>query len=105
MRGNVGGAAEICLSARNSPGRVNRSSSNGGADETRSGGWKEANSKVEKEQTQRIVINLQDWNGDLDALQRQFATWPFAGLKEVKVITKGRPRSGWNTTSWLWPST
>jgi hypothetical protein len=50
--------------------------------------WVETRNKIDKEQTQRVVINLQDWDGDLDALRRQFATWPISGLKEVKVITR-----------------
>jgi hypothetical protein len=42
---------------------------------------------VVKEQTQRVVINLEDWRGGMSALRRQFADWPIPGLKEVKSIT------------------
>jgi hypothetical protein len=34
------------------------------------------------------VINLQRWNGDLDALQQQFRDWPIAGAKEIKAIIR-----------------
>ncbi|PRY27992.1 hypothetical protein [Pseudosporangium ferrugineum] len=52
--------------------------------------WGEVHDKVvERQQTQRVVVNLADWRGDLSALRRQFADWPIAGLKEVKVITPG----------------
>jgi hypothetical protein len=50
--------------------------------------WSEVEEKVlDREQTQRVVINLADWPGDLSALRKQFADWPIAGLKETKVIT------------------
>ncbi|WP_213005264.1 hypothetical protein [Paractinoplanes toevensis] len=39
-------------------------------------------------QTQRAVVNLADWAGDLAALRKQFSDWPIAGLKELKVITR-----------------
>ncbi|MCO8273021.1 hypothetical protein M1L60_20710 [Actinoplanes sp. TRM 88003] len=43
--------------------------------------------KIDALQTQRVVINLEDWRGDLSALKAQFAGWPMEGLKEAKVIT------------------
>jgi len=50
--------------------------------------WAEVEEKViEKQQTQRVVVNLEDWRGDLSTLRRQFGDWPIPGLKEVKVIT------------------
>jgi hypothetical protein len=50
--------------------------------------WSEVEEKVlDREQTQRVVINLADWPGDLSALRKQFADWPITGLKEAKVIT------------------
>jgi hypothetical protein len=50
--------------------------------------WDEVVDKVEvKKQTQRVVVNLEDWRGDLNALQRQFDDWPIPGHKELKVIT------------------
>jgi hypothetical protein len=50
--------------------------------------WAEVEEKVvEKQQTQRVVVNLEDWRGDVSGLRRQFGDWPIPGLKEVKVIT------------------
>jgi len=49
--------------------------------------WSEAADKVEDGQTQRVVVNLEGWSGDLAALRRQFLEWPIEGLREVKVIT------------------
>jgi len=50
--------------------------------------WSEVEEKViERRQTQRVVLNLEDWRGDMQALRRQFADWPIPGLKEVKAIT------------------
>jgi hypothetical protein len=50
--------------------------------------WTETKNKVVKEQTQRVVVNLEDWQGNVRDLQRQFDDWPIDGLKEVKVITQ-----------------
>jgi hypothetical protein len=50
--------------------------------------WSEVEEKVlDREQTQRVVVNLADWTGDLSALRKQFADWPIPGLKEAKAIT------------------
>ncbi len=49
--------------------------------------WSEVDSKIKDEQTQRVVVNLQDWRGSLPDLRRQFQDWPIENLKEVKVIT------------------
>jgi hypothetical protein len=50
--------------------------------------WDEVVDKVViRKQTQRVVVNLEDWRGDLNALQRQFDDWPIPGHKELKVIT------------------
>lgn len=50
--------------------------------------WFEVEEKVmERQQTQRMVVNLEDWRGDLSALRRQFADWNIPKLKELKVIT------------------
>nr|WP_203842700.1 hypothetical protein [Actinoplanes humidus] len=51
------------------------------------GVWTEVKKKIVTLQTQRVVVNLEDWRGDLDALTAQFADWPIAGLKELKAIT------------------
>jgi hypothetical protein len=47
--------------------------------------------KVEKGQSDRVIINLNDpgARADVDALRKQFHDWPMPGLKEVKVIDKG----------------
>ncbi|MER7164955.1 hypothetical protein ABT336_02605 [Micromonospora sp. NPDC000207] len=52
------------------------------------GVWKEAVKKFEKGQTQRVVIDLHDWLGDLTALQRQFDDWPVPGMREVAAVTR-----------------
>ncbi|WP_106128228.1 hypothetical protein [Pseudosporangium ferrugineum] len=56
------------------------------ADKPVRGIWFEVKKKIDKEQTQRVVVNLQDWPGDLTALRRQFDDWPVDRLKEVKAI-------------------
>jgi len=62
------------------------------ATKTPRGIWYEVNKKVVlKRQTQRVVVNLQDWHGDMAGLRRQFGEWPIEGLKEVKVV---RPDGG-----------
>ena len=45
--------------------------------------------KVATGQTDRIVLNLDDWGGDLGALRAQFAEWPMDGLNEVLVVRDG----------------
>lgn len=50
--------------------------------------WTEIADKVKKDQTNRIVLNLKNWNGDLLKLQKQFLDWEIDGLKEVIYITK-----------------
>jgi hypothetical protein len=52
--------------------------------------WSEVSNKVEREQTQRVVVNLQDWGNDLHLLRNQFTDWPINGLKEVKAVTTDR---------------
>jgi hypothetical protein len=39
-------------------------------------------------ETQRVVLNLEDWNGDLVALQKQFDDWPVPGLKELVAVQR-----------------
>ncbi len=51
------------------------------------GVWSETEDKILKEQTQRVVVNLEGWAGDMSALRRQFNDWPIANVKEVKAIT------------------
>jgi Contact-dependent growth inhibition CdiA C-terminal domain len=59
-----------------------------GATKAVRGIWKETEDKfVVRNQTQRVVLDLTDWRGDMAALRRQFADWPIQGIKEVKAIT------------------
>ncbi|MCL7456300.1 hypothetical protein M8I35_03770 [Micromonospora sp. MSM11] len=44
--------------------------------------------KVTDAQTQRVVLNLQDWQGELAALQKQFDDWPVPALKELVAVTR-----------------
>ncbi|MCX4387362.1 hypothetical protein OG777_10500 [Micromonospora peucetia] len=52
------------------------------------GVWTEASEKVARQQTQRVVLNLQDWRGDITALQKQFDNWPIPHLKELAAVTR-----------------
>jgi len=49
--------------------------------------WEVEDKVVARNQTQRVVVNLEDWRGDMSALRKQFADWPIRGLREVKAIT------------------
>ncbi|GAA2183456.1 CdiA C-terminal domain-containing protein [Micromonospora lupini] len=51
------------------------------------GVWTEVSGKVASQQTQRIMLNLQDWRGDLGTLQKQFDDWPIHHLKELTALT------------------
>ncbi|MER7420990.1 hypothetical protein ABT346_30130 [Micromonospora peucetia] len=48
--------------------------------------WSQVREKVDDEQTQRVVVNLKDWKGDMTALRRQFDDWPIDGLKELVAV-------------------
>ncbi|MGW0435512.1 CdiA C-terminal domain-containing protein [Micromonospora sp. NPDC003197] len=50
--------------------------------------WTEVSEKVASKQTQRVVLNLKDWRGDLAALGKQFEDWPIVRLKELVVVTR-----------------
>ncbi|MFG2047333.1 hypothetical protein ACGFIW_07890 [Micromonospora sp. NPDC048935] len=52
------------------------------------GVWTEVSQKVARQQTQRVVLNLQDWRGDITALQKQFDDWPVRQLKELAAVTR-----------------
>lgn len=43
--------------------------------------------KVERGQTERVILNLSDSPVDLNRLRQQFADWPVEGLKDLKMIT------------------
>ncbi|MGI5147237.1 hypothetical protein ACQEVC_12795 [Plantactinospora sp. CA-294935] len=51
------------------------------------GVWTEVRDKVTSQQTQRVVLNLKDWRGDVGTLQKQFDDWPIPNLKEVAAVT------------------
>ena len=51
------------------------------------GVWSGVREKVDDGQTQRVVLNLRDWRGDLGALRKQFDDWPVEGLKELVAVT------------------
>lgn len=60
-----------------------------GATKAVRGIWSEVDNKVKKGQTQRVVLNLTDWTGDLAKLQAQFKDWPIKGLHEVLIVNNG----------------
>jgi hypothetical protein len=50
--------------------------------------WSTVSGKVGDLQTQRVVVNLKDWRGDLAALRKQFDDWPIIRLKELTAVTR-----------------
>ncbi len=48
----------------------------------------EVKSKIEKGQTERVVLNLSDWKGNINDLVKQIKDWPIKGLKELIAIDK-----------------
>jgi Contact-dependent growth inhibition CdiA C-terminal domain len=53
--------------------------------------WSEVENKVvEKQQTNGVVLNLDDWGGDTEALQAQFRDHPIPGLEQVLVVKNGQ---------------
>lgn len=48
---------------------------------------------VEKEQTNRVVLNLDDWNGNINDLVNQLNEFPIEGLEEVLVVQDGKVMS------------
>ncbi|MEZ0609978.1 hypothetical protein ACAW74_15785 [Fibrella sp. WM1] len=50
--------------------------------------WSRVQEKVKTKQAQRVVLNLENWSGDVTSLERQFDTWPIDGLEEVIIINK-----------------
>ncbi|MGK5672317.1 hypothetical protein ACSNOB_05665 [Micromonospora sp. URMC 106] len=50
--------------------------------------WSAVKRKIDDAQTQRVAVNLQDWRGDLTALQKQFHDWPVPGLEELVAVTR-----------------
>jgi hypothetical protein len=50
--------------------------------------WDVVFKKIDKKQTDRIVMNLSDWEGKTDDLIKQFKEWEIPELKEIIVIEK-----------------
>jgi hypothetical protein len=50
--------------------------------------WSEVQGKVEKGQTNNVVISLRDSDVQEEALRRQFEEWPIEGLREVIIIRR-----------------
>jgi hypothetical protein len=48
--------------------------------------WREVDKKVQKGQTNSVVINLADSKATVTDLQKQFKDWPIKGLNKVIVI-------------------
>ena len=52
--------------------------------------WRES---YKKGQAERVVLNLDDWKGDVDALIKQLNDYPIEGLKEVIIVYDGSVQS------------
>lgn len=50
--------------------------------------WTEVKSKIDAKQTERVVINLKNWDGEISNLQKQFTDYPVENLKELMIIDK-----------------
>ncbi len=50
--------------------------------------WTEVKGKIDAKQTERVVINLKNWDGEISTLQKQFTDYPVEGLKELMIIDK-----------------
>ena len=50
--------------------------------------WSEVQGKVERGQTNNVVISLRDSDVQEEALRRQFEEWPIEGLREVIIIRR-----------------
>lgn len=48
---------------------------------------------IKKGQAERVVLNLDDWKGDVNALVKQLNEYPIEGLKEVIVVHDGNVQS------------
>lgn len=54
--------------------------------------WREVEKKVERGQTNNVVINLADTKATIKDLQKQFNDWPVKGLDKIIVIDQsGKP--------------
>lgn len=48
---------------------------------------------MQKGQAERVVLNLDDWNGNVDELVRQLNDYSIEGLKEVIILYNRTVRS------------
>lgn len=48
---------------------------------------------IKKGQTERVVLNLNDWKGDVEILIKQLNDYPIDGLKEVLIVQNGKIQS------------
>ena len=44
---------------------------------------------IKKGQTKRIVLNLDDWEGDINELMKLLDDYPIEGLEEILVVQNG----------------
>lgn len=49
--------------------------------------WSQVRKKGRSGQTERVVVDLKEWNGDMSAMRKQFEDWTLPRIKEVKLIT------------------
>nr|WP_089298468.1 hypothetical protein [Actinoplanes regularis] len=49
--------------------------------------WSYVEDKIQREQTQRVIVDLKEWKGDMSDIRQQFHDWPITHLKEVKAVT------------------
>lgn len=40
-----------------------------------------------------MVLNLDDWNGDVEELVKQLNDYPIEGLEEILIVKSGQVRS------------
>ncbi|WP_306843632.1 fibronectin type III domain-containing protein [Chryseobacterium lathyri] len=50
--------------------------------------WTEVKGKIDSKQTERVIINLKNWEGKIDDLQKQFDNYKVDDLKELMIIDK-----------------
>lgn len=50
--------------------------------------WTEVKGKIDSKQTERVIINLKNWDGKIDDLQKQFDNYKVDDLKELMIIDK-----------------
>ena len=48
---------------------------------------------IKKGQANRVVLNLDDWTGDVDALIKQLQDYPIDNLEEVLTVKDGLVKS------------